>query len=105
MRTRDGSSRSSRPTASAGKPDRCLVTRRRTAGRPRGDRHRRGTLVEVFAPAADLQARSEYIQGVLKKMGPAFGTEWHHVKGTTLLRVSGKPIPSVNDQYTAAFGS
>ncbi|RAX44989.1 hypothetical protein DQ354_12870 [Arthrobacter sp. AQ5-06] len=64
-----------------------------------------GAVVEVFATAADLQTRSEYIQGVLKKMGPAFGTEWHHVKGTTLLRISGKLNPSVNDQYGAAFGS
>jgi hypothetical protein len=37
-------------------------------------------------------------------MGPAFGTEWHHLDGATLLRVSGQLSPSVNDQYTAAFG-
>ena len=37
-------------------------------------------------------------------VGPAFGTEWHHLDGATLLRVSGKLNPSVNDQYTAAFG-
>lgn len=64
-----------------------------------------GAVVEVFATAADAKSRSEYIQGVLKKMGPAFGTEWHHLKGTLLLRVSGKLSPSVNKQYAAAYGS
>jgi hypothetical protein len=42
---------------------------------------------------------------VLKQRGPTFGTKWHHLQGTTLLRVSGKLNPSVNDQCTAAFGS
>lgn len=64
-----------------------------------------GATVEVFETAADAKTRSEYILGVLKEMGPAFGTEWHHVKGTALLRVSGKLSPSVNTQYKAAFGS
>lgn len=64
-----------------------------------------GATVEVFETAADAKTRSEYILGVLKEMGPAFGTEWHHVKGTALLRVSGKLSPSVNAQYKAAFGS
>ncbi|WP_307103290.1 hypothetical protein [Arthrobacter globiformis] len=64
-----------------------------------------GATVEVFETAADAKTRSEYILGVLKEMGPAFGTEWHHLKGTTLLRVSGKLSPSVNTQYKAAFGS
>lgn len=63
-----------------------------------------GAAVEVFATPEDAKARSEYILGVLKKMGPAFGTEWHHLDGATLLRVSGKLSPSVNAQYTAAFG-
>lgn len=49
-----------------------------------------GTVVEVFANAEDAQDRSEYIMGVLKELGPAFGTEWHHLDGTTLLRVSGQ---------------
>lgn len=64
-----------------------------------------GATVEVFETAGDAKTRSEYILGVLKEMGPAFGTEWHHVKGTTLLRVSGKLSPSVNAEYKAAFGS
>ena len=63
-----------------------------------------GAVVEVFANAEDAKTRSEYILGVLKEMGPAFGTEWHHLDGATLLRVSGQLSPSVNDQYAAAFG-
>lgn len=64
-----------------------------------------GAVVEVFANEADATARSEYIQGILQKAGPAFGTEWHHQKGNVLLRVSGVLSPSVNDQYKAAAGS
>lgn len=51
-----------------------------------------------------LTPRRVHIQGVLKKIGPIAGTEWHHLQGSTLLRVNGKLSPSVNDQYTAAFG-
>ncbi|MGM9472442.1 hypothetical protein ACS5PJ_10595 [Pseudarthrobacter sp. YS3] len=64
-----------------------------------------GAVVEVFANEADATARSEYILRILKKAGPAFGTEWHHQKGNVLLRVSGVLSPSVNDQYKAAVGS
>jgi hypothetical protein len=64
-----------------------------------------GAVVEVFATAADAQARSEYILATLKKLGVAYGTEWHHLQGTTLLRVSGQLSPSVNGEFTAAFGS
>lgn len=63
-----------------------------------------GAVVEVFANAEDAKTRSDYIQRVLKAMGPAAGTEWHHLDGATLLRVSGQLSPSVNDQYTATFG-
>jgi hypothetical protein len=64
-----------------------------------------GAVVEVFENGADAKARSEYILAVLKEMGPAYGTEWHHLKGTVLLRVSGILTPTVNKQYAAAFGS
>lgn len=64
-----------------------------------------GAVVEVFVNEDDATARSEYILGVLKKAGPAFGTEWHHRKGNVLLRVSGVLTPSTNDLYAAAFGS
>ncbi|SKB33836.1 hypothetical protein SAMN05660473_00180 [Arthrobacter sp. 49Tsu3.1M3] len=72
-----------------------------TAGKTGSDG---GAVVEMFANAEDAKARSEYIQKVLKAMGPAAGTEWHHLDGATLLRVNGKLSPSVNAQYTAAFG-
>jgi hypothetical protein len=63
-----------------------------------------GAVVEMFANAEDAKTRSDYIQKVLKAMGPVAGTEWHHLDGATLLRVNGKLKPSVNAQYTAAFG-
>ncbi|MBT2531705.1 hypothetical protein J7E83_06135 [Arthrobacter sp. ISL-48] len=62
-----------------------------------------GAVVEVFANAADAQERSDSIQGVLKKASPVFGNEWHHLKGGTLLRVSGKLAASTDDQYASAF--
>lgn len=62
-----------------------------------------GAVVEVFATAADAAARSAYIQGALKKMGPVAGTEYHYLKDSALLRVSGKLPPSVAAQYQAAF--
>ncbi|WP_139346715.1 PGRS-family protein [Sinomonas mesophila] len=64
-----------------------------------------GAVVEVFATEADAAARSIYIQETLTRLGPAFGTEWHHLSGATLLRVSGKLAPSVNEQYKLAFVS
>lgn len=64
-----------------------------------------GAVVEVFENEANAKARSAYILRVLKESGPVLGTEWHHMKGTALLRVSGQLSPSVNKQYTAAFGS
>ncbi|MDQ0633482.1 hypothetical protein QFZ40_001391 [Arthrobacter pascens] len=62
-----------------------------------------GAVVEVFANAADARERSADIQEVLKKASPVFGTEWHYLKGATLLRVSGKLAPSTNDRYASAF--
>jgi hypothetical protein len=64
-----------------------------------------GAVVEMFENEADAKARSAYILRVLKEGGPVLGTEWHHMKGTALLRVSGQLSPSVNKQYAAAFGS
>jgi hypothetical protein len=72
---------------------------------PGGDRVAGGATVEVFETAADAKTRSDCILSVLKEMGPAFGTEWHHLKAAVPLRVSGKLSPSVNAQYKAAFGS
>ncbi|MCC3279935.1 hypothetical protein LJ754_12320 [Arthrobacter sp. zg-Y40] len=62
-----------------------------------------GAVVEVFATEADAQTRAAYIQDVLKSMGPAFGTEYHYLKGSVLLRVSGKLMPSQASLYEQAF--
>jgi len=70
-----------------------------------GDGIDAGAVIEVFASPTDAQARSEYIQGLLTELGPAFGTEWHHLQGTHLLRVSGTLPPSVNDEYAAAWNA
>ena len=62
-----------------------------------------GAVVEVFSNEADAQTRSDYIQEVLKSMGPAFGTEYHYMDGTVLLRVSGVLMPSQAALYEQAF--
>ncbi len=51
-----------------------------------GDSVTRGGSVEVFATAADAQARVDYIAGIIKNM-PVF-TEYDYVHGTEVLRVS-----------------
>lgn len=56
----------------------------------------------MFPTAAEAQARSDYIQGVLKAM-PALGTEYDTVVGTALLRVTGIMKPSVATLYAAAM--
>lgn len=63
----------------------------------------RGATIEVFASEDEARDRSEYILGILKEAGPALGTEWHHLAGPALLRVSGSLKPSVNDTYAAAW--
>lgn len=62
-----------------------------------------GAVVEVFSNEADAQTRSDYIQETLKSMGPAFGTEYHYMDGTVLLRVSGVLMPSQATLYEQAF--
>ena len=62
-----------------------------------------GAVVEVFENAEDAQTRSDYIQGILKEGGPAFGTEYHHLDENVLLRVSGELKPSQAKAYEAAF--
>ncbi|MCQ1947613.1 hypothetical protein [Arthrobacter sp. zg-Y1116] len=62
-----------------------------------------GAVVEVFATPEDAQTRSAYIQETLASLGPAFGTEYHHLDGAVLLRVSGVLMPSQAIVYEQAF--
>lgn len=61
-----------------------------------------GGSVEVFTDAATAQARSEYIQAALAKLGPAAGTEYHYLAGRALVRVTGDLLPSVAAEYEKA---
>ncbi|MDO5744130.1 MAG: hypothetical protein Q4P23_06655 [Micrococcaceae bacterium] len=61
-----------------------------------------GAVVEVFATADDAQTRSDYIQSVLKEGGGVFGTEYHYLKDSRLLRVSGNLKPSSAKVYEEA---
>lgn len=61
-----------------------------------------GAMVEQWPTQADAQARSAYIQSILKRM-PALGTEYDTVKGGLLLRVTGILPPSVAAGYKTAF--
>ena len=61
-----------------------------------------GATVEVFASAEEATNRSEYILGLLKE-SPMLGSEWHHLDGPVLLRVTGEMKPSDAQVYEAAF--
>ena len=61
-----------------------------------------GAVVEVWPTEAEARARSDYIQQALKD-APALGTEYHHLDGPTLLRVSGHLPPTASRAYGAAF--
>ena len=60
-----------------------------------------GGSVEVFASAADAQARETYIQGILKA-DPMFGTEYDFIVGDALIRVSQVLTPAQVQAYAAA---
>ncbi|MEU7923468.1 hypothetical protein [Micromonospora zamorensis] len=64
----------------------------------------RGLVVEVFAAAADVDRRSEYIQTALKAAAPILGTEYHYRadNGRVLVRVSGKVKPTAAKKIEAA---
>lgn len=72
------------------------------AGSPKATGIDGGAVVEVFATADDAQTRSDYIQTVLKEGGAMFGTEYHYLKDSQLLRVSGKLKPSAAKIYEVA---
>jgi hypothetical protein len=59
-----------------------------------------GATVEVFATPDQALARSQYIQSL---MGGIFGTEYHYLAGTALLRVTGTLTPDVAMQYDTKF--
>jgi hypothetical protein len=61
-----------------------------------------GGSIEVFANASDAQARSDYIQQVLEKLGPMAGTEYHYLSGPVLVRVTGDLPPSAAKEYETA---
>jgi hypothetical protein len=63
-----------------------------------------GAVLEVWPTAADAQARADYI-ATLQKGNTLLGSEYHHVRGNVLLRVSGQLPPSVDAAYAAAFGA
>ncbi len=74
-----------------------------TAGKPAATGVDGGAVVEVFATADDASTRSAYIQGQLKKLGPAYGTEYDYLNGPVLVRVSGKLTPDAAALYEAAI--
>lgn len=59
-----------------------------------------GATVEVFSSAGDAAQRSTYILGLLDQ-APMLGTEYHHLSGPTLVRVSGKLTPAQAAKYQA----
>lgn len=63
-----------------------------------------GVVIEVFATPEAAQKRSDYIQAILTA-SPILGSEWNHVSGASLMRVSGKLPPSANDEYTTAWNN
>jgi hypothetical protein len=61
-----------------------------------------GATLEIWPTAEDAQARSDYIQGILKE-APALGSEYNYLDGASLLRVTGALPPSAAVEYEAAF--
>lgn len=62
-----------------------------------------GAVLEVWPTSVDAQARADYI-ATLQKGNTLLGSEYHHVRGNVLLRVSGQLPPSVDATYAVAFG-
>ncbi|MGW1464846.1 hypothetical protein ACWCPT_10935 [Streptomyces sp. NPDC002308] len=62
-----------------------------------------GGAIEVFATAADSQARAEYIQTVTKGL-PTLA-EYDYVSGTVLIRVSHYLTPAQAAEYKAALAA
>ena len=63
-----------------------------------------GVTIEIWPSAEDAEARSKYIQSVLKD-APILGSEYHTLSGAVLMRVSGDLKPSAAKEYEAALGA
>lgn len=61
-----------------------------------------GATIEIWPSRDDAQRRSDYIQGILKD-APAFGTEYHTLNESALLRITGNLKPSTAKEYQTAF--
>ncbi len=61
-----------------------------------------GAMVEVWPTPEAAQQRANYI-AALQQASPILGTEYHHLRGPVLLRVTGDIKPSVNAEYATAF--
>ncbi|UGT55180.1 hypothetical protein [Nocardia asteroides] len=61
-----------------------------------------GAMVEVWPTPEAAQQRANYIAS-LQKASPILGTEYHHLHGPVLLRVTGGIKPSANAAYSTAF--
>ncbi|MFE6926362.1 hypothetical protein ACFVAV_35500 [Nocardia sp. NPDC057663] len=61
-----------------------------------------GAMVEVWPTPEAAQQRANYI-ATLQQASPILGTEYHHVRGRVLLRVTGDVKPSLNAEYSKAF--
>ena len=64
----------------------------------------RGGVIELWPSPAEAQARADYIQSVLKG-GTILGSEYDYVRGSALVRITGKVLPSVATQFQAALAA
>ena len=62
-----------------------------------------GASIEIWPNAADAKDRSEFIQTTLKGANGVLGSEYHFLKGPTLLRVWGDMKPSIAKAYESAW--
>ena len=60
-------------------------------------------VIEVFATPEAAQKRSDYIQAILTA-SPILGSEWNHVSGASLMRVSGKLPPTAAERERRVHG-
>lgn len=61
-----------------------------------------GARVEIYPTEAGAQQRAALLETVAAQ-APMLANDWVYREGKVVLRVSGKLLPSVNDQYHAAW--